>query len=38
VAIPWAQGDRSGVAFRADAITSTNPAAAPSDQASRAQK
>ena len=38
VAIPWAQGDRSGVAFRADAVTPTNPAAAPSDQASRVQK
>ncbi|ETZ96800.1 putative regulatory protein [Mycobacterium kansasii 824] len=35
VAIPWAQGDRSGVAFRADAIT---PTAASSDQASRTQK
>ncbi|VBA62460.1 hypothetical protein LAUMK41_05851 [Mycobacterium attenuatum] len=33
VAIPWAQGDRSGVAFRADAITSTTPAAAPNEQA-----
>jgi len=38
VAIPWAQGDRSGVAFRADAIAPTNPAAAPSDQSSRVQK
>ncbi|EUA44309.1 putative regulatory protein [Mycobacterium xenopi 3993] len=38
VAIPWAQGDRSGVAFRADAIGPTNPAAVQSDQASRAQK
>ena len=38
VAIPWAQGDRSGVAFRADAIAPTNHAAAPSDQASRVQK
>ena len=37
VAIPWAQGDRSGVAFRADAITSTTPAGAPNEQA-RPQK
>ncbi|MEB3070518.1 hypothetical protein [[Mycobacterium] vasticus] len=27
VAIPWTQGDRSGVAFRADAITGADPAA-----------
>lgn len=26
VAIPWSQGDRSGVAFRAEAITPLNPA------------
>ncbi len=36
VAIPWAQGDRSGVAFRADAITAI--VAGSSDQASRAPK
>lgn len=28
VAIPWTQGDRSGVAFRADAITGADSAAA----------
>ncbi|MBZ4537801.1 hypothetical protein [Mycobacterium avium] len=39
VAIPWAQGDRSGVAFRADAITpAPSGGAAPGDQASRAPK
>lgn len=37
VAIPWAQGDRSGVAFRADAITPTNPRLRRAT-ASRAQK
>lgn len=26
VAIPWSQGDRSGVAFRAEAITAADPA------------
>ncbi len=31
VAIPWSQGDRSGVAFRADSITArTTPASGPS--------
>ena len=34
VAIPWAQGDRSGVAFRADAITG----ATTGEQGSRTQK
>ncbi|AFS16432.1 MULTISPECIES: hypothetical protein [Mycobacterium] len=37
VAIPWAQGDRNGVAFRADAITPTTGAAISSEQA-RPQK
>lgn len=38
VAIPWAQGDRSGVAFRADALTAaTASSAAPSEQ-TRPQK
>ena len=38
VAIPWVQGDRSGVAFRADALTpATASGAAPSEQ-TRPQK
>lgn len=38
VAIPWAQGDRSGVAFRADALPpATASGAAPSEQ-TRPQK
>ncbi|AMU25799.1 regulatory protein [Mycobacteroides abscessus] len=36
VAIPWAQGDRSGVAFRADAITAIS--AGSGDQVARAPK
>ncbi|AMT71018.1 MULTISPECIES: hypothetical protein [Mycobacteriaceae] len=38
VAIPWAQGDRSGVAFRADAISPTTPNGAGSSEQARPQK
>lgn len=38
VAIPWAQGDRSGVAFRADAISPTTPNGAGSIEQARPQK
>ncbi|MGY1989145.1 hypothetical protein [Mycolicibacterium fortuitum] len=38
VAIPWAQGDRSGVAFRADAITGATAGASTGEQGSRTQK
>jgi hypothetical protein len=37
VAIPWVQGDRSGVAFRADTITFAAPSGGTSEQA-RTQK
>ncbi len=38
VAIPWAQGDRSGVAFRADAITAGTAGAPSGEQVPRPQK